>query len=166
MPGAARGGGVCLAKAVGAIEALLEQGYSGPAGGRGTTSPYFCLEVPWWYGGPRPFSSDSIVISLSCVVLLPLKSPAFLISDLSLSLSLSSSPANVCIPSPILWPPCVSLLLHTPSFLPQADRAQEPLPALPERPGFSASIPPSTPTPHPPPATCLAGSFPSLGLEV
>lgn len=35
-----------MAKAVGAVEALLEQGYPGPAGGRGTTSAYFCLEVP------------------------------------------------------------------------------------------------------------------------
>lgn len=28
-----------LAKVVGDVEALLEQGYSGPAGGRGATSP-------------------------------------------------------------------------------------------------------------------------------
>lgn len=46
VPVAARGGGFGLAKAVGAVEALLEQGYPGPAGGRGTTSAYFCLEVP------------------------------------------------------------------------------------------------------------------------
>lgn len=57
----------------------------------------------------------------------------------------------------------LSALPH-PLFAPSSRQGQGALPALPERPGFS-SHPSLHPRP-PPPATCLAGPFPSLGSEV
>ena len=51
MPGAVRVEGLGLAKAVGTVEALPEQGHTGPAGGRGAASPCLGLDisvVAWW----------------------------------------------------------------------------------------------------------------------
>lgn len=45
---------------------------------------------------------------------------------LGLPASLSSSPAGACIPSPFCGHHMPFLLFHTPSWLPQADRAREP----------------------------------------
>lgn len=57
----------------------------------------------------------------------------------------------------------LSALPH-PLFAPSSRQGWGALPALPERPGFS-SHPPLHPRPLPP-ATCLAGPFPSLGSEI
>lgn len=61
---------------------------------------------------------------------------------------------------------CLSAPPHP--LFPPSSRQSPGAPPSPSRKArvLLASIPPSTPTPHPPPATCLAGPFPSLGLEV
>uniref|UniRef100_A0A8C0R6M6 Calcium/calmodulin-dependent protein kinase II association-domain domain-containing protein n=1 Tax=Canis lupus dingo TaxID=286419 RepID=A0A8C0R6M6_CANLU len=102
-----------------------------------------------------------MAVSPRCVVFLPLKGPASLTLGLPTSLS-SSLPVCVFLPCPVATI-CLSALPH-PLFAPSSRQGRGALPALPERPGFSLH-----PSLHPrplPPATCLAGPFPSLGSEV
>lgn len=151
VPVAVRVEGLGVAKAAGAVEALLEQGYTGPAGGRGATSPCLCLNVPvvaWW--------PMSLFFWFHCCLpqlcgFSPPEKPSSL--TLGLPLSLSSSPANVCIPSPFCGHH-VPLGPSTPRHPSQLFQKGQGFPCI-------------HPSIHAPAAGHLLGrALPSLGLEV
>lgn len=99
----------------------------------------------WWHG-PHPSSSDSIAVSLSCVVFLPLKSPGSLTLGLPVSLFL---PCQCVYSFPILWPPCASL----PSTPPLCSLQQT---------GLRTAAPPTAPPSPPRKARALRASTPSF----
>lgn len=95
------------------------------------------------------------------MVFLPLKSPASLRPHLPLCLS--SSPANVCVPSPLCGHPVPLGSSTSPLCSPTQTRPRSPSQPFQKGQG-SPCIHPFTHAP--PPATCLAGPLPSSGLEV
>lgn len=91
--------------------------------------PCLCRGHHMRHSGPCPSSSGSTAVSHSCMIFSLWK--ACLLSHWA-SLFLSSFPASVCVPSPFCGCHGVSLLLHTLSLPPRAERTQDP-PLSPSR---------------------------------
>ena len=140
-----------MAKGVGAREALLElfDATQGLPVAEEPPAPASVEGIQWWHGGPHPSFSDSIAVSLSCVVFLPPEaqplshwaSPPLSLPLLPVRVFLPRSVATICLFCSST-PPLGSLKLTGPGSPPNPSRKARVL---------LATIPSSTPpaTSHP-----------------